>query len=373
MAMDVVDSMMQADIDFRAISVNYKPPENIAEKVSSLKRLNMPYLPVKEDYQSTAMGVVKYFLKKAQSTYYGLVLDSQLRRNPPELMIFNDSDRNSLSVRNRYGKQSKIIDIIHESPNFVDKYFEIGPVCYLNRFRDSDSVVFVSDQCRKAWLEYGILEEEKVHYIPNCAKEHAAKGYLEKTKTETREKLELSRDTFYLVSVASVQPRKGQDLLIDAAPELKKIAPNLEILIIGGRGGEFSTKLEEKARHGGLDFVKFMGRKPNAMEYIYASDAFILTSRAEAFPLVLLEAMILNTPMIGSNVDGVPEMIEHKKTGLLFESENVDEIVQCFTEMYNEKEKRQQYTEQASDKYWRDFSKEKFTKRYLDCIDQLRK
>jgi len=72
-------------------------------------------------------------------------------------------------------------------------------------------------------------------------------------------------------------------------------------------------------------------------------------------------------------VDGVPEMIEHKKTGLLFESENVDEIVQCFTEMYNEKEKRQQYTEQASDKYWRDFSKEKFTKRYLDCIDQLRK
>jgi glycosyltransferase involved in cell wall biosynthesis len=106
---------------------------------------------------------------------------------------------------------------------------------------------------------------------------------------------------------------------------------------------------------------------------VYASDLFVLPSRAEAFPLVLLEAMILKTPMIGSNVDGVPEMIKDGTTGYLFESENKADLVRAFEKMYHSKEDRNQYAEQASKKYWDNFSKEQFTRRYASLIEQVLK
>jgi len=371
-AMDVAESLIQSDTKVELICSQYKVPEERAKTLSRLKRLKMPFLPDREKYKKARFGSIRYLLKRTQYLYDRRRLESELKRKPPELMIFNGYRPSTKKIIDYYSGRCKTAQIVHVSPTFVEEFEDFITVEeLLETFKKSDALVFVSDECRKEWLKYPELENITSYYIPNCAKEDAAKQYLGKTKTETREKLELDQTNFYLISVASVQPRKGQDLLIDAAPELKKIAPNLEILIIGGRGGEFSSKLEEKARQGGLDFVKFMGRKPNAMEYIYASDTFILTSRAEAFPLVLLESMILKTPMIGSNVDGVPEMIKHDKTGLLFESENTDELVQMFKKMYSSRETREQYAAQASDMYWKEFSKEQFTMRYADLIGNV--
>ena len=87
---------------------------------------------------------------------------------------------------------------------------------------------------------------------------------------------------------------------MEAAPQLKEIAPNLEILVIGAENTAYETFLKDKSDEKIKDVVKFLGFKLNAMEYVYASDTFILPSRAEGLPLVLLEAMVLKTPVLAS-------------------------------------------------------------------------
>ena len=371
-AMDIVDSLLQSEIRFRTICSQFKVPEERAKAFSGLERLKMPFLPDRENYEKAKFGGVRYLLKRTQYVYDRRRLNNELNRMPPELMIFNGYRPSTKKVIDDYSGRCKTIQIVHVSPTFVDEFEDFITVKeLLATFKKSDALVFVSDECRKKWLKYPELENCTSYYIPNCAKEDVAKQNLDHSKSDTRKKLNLDQDRFYLVSVASFQERKGQDLLVDAAPRLKEIAPNLEILFIGGDGGEFVQNQKTRVKDSGLDFITFMGRKENAMEYIYASDTFILTSRAEAFPLVLLESMILKTPMIGSNVDGVPEMIKHDKTGLLFESENTGELVQMFEKMYRSRENREKVAAQASEMYWNEFSKEQFTKRYADLINKV--
>lgn len=370
-AMDVADSFVQSGIEFKAICSMYKVPDHKDARLSAIERLKMPYVPGKNDYPSTVKGRLRYYLKSLQTQIDQRSLRAQLRKNPPELMIFNGYKPSTMAVINEYSTLCKTMHIVHVSPNYVDTFEDfISLNELLDVYRQADALIFVSDECRKAWLEYDVIDEQNAYYIPNCAKEEEAKGYLDRSKADTRNKLKLEADSFYLVNVAGIKKRKGQDVLIEAAPELKKIAPNLEILLVGSGAGTYISELERKIDQHKMGFIHFLGHKTNAMEYVYASDLFVLPSRAEAFPLAILEAMILKTPVIGSNVDGVPEMVIPGQTGLLFESENTGDLIQKFQKMYDNPDIRKQYAENALQKYWSDFSKEQFTNRYFNLINK---
>ena len=370
-AMDVADSFVQSGIDFKAVCSMYKVPEDKGERLSAVERLKMPYVPEKKDYPYSVNGRLRYYLKSLQNYLDRRALKAQLRKNPPRLMIFNGYKPSTMALINEYSNLCKTIHIVHVSPNYVESFEDfISLKELLDVYGEADALVFVSDECRKAWLEYDAIDERNAYYIPNCAKEEEAKDYLDRSKIDTRIKLGLKTESFYLVNVAGIKKRKGQDILIEAAPELKKIAPNLEILMVGLGGGSFISELEKRIDHHNMDFIHFLGHKTNAMEYVYASDLFVLPSRAEAFPLAILEAMILETPVIGSDVDGVPEMIIPDQTGLLFESENAGDLVQKFEKMYRNPKMRQEFAKNASKKYWSDFSKEQFTNRYLNLINK---
>ena len=371
-AMDVIDSLMESNIEFEVICMEYNIPKERGRRLSSIKRLKMAYIPEKGDYSANDVGNIRYLLKRTQGMVENIVLTLHLYRNPPELMIFNGYRPSTMSVIDRYSGKCKTVHIVHVSPNYVENFEDFISLDELiNVYKKADSLVFVSDECRKAWLGYDVTDEGNAFYIPNCAKEDEAKSYLQYSKEGTRKKLGLNPDSFYLVNVASVKERKGQDLIVEAASEFKKFAPNLEILIVGTGGGKYIEDMKKRISKEKLDFIHFLGHKSNAMEYVYASDLFVLPSRAEAFPLVLLEAMILKTPMIGSNVDGVPEMIKEGKTGLLFECDNTAELIQAFENMYRSKKDRELYAEQASELYWNEFSKEQFTKRYSNLAQRM--
>lgn len=371
-AMDLLDSLMKSDYGAGVICVNYKIPPRYSEKFKDVPRIEMPYVPEKDSYTGNRLGSVRYVLKSLQCRKNQYALRRQLKSNPPSLMFINDSTYHTRVVQNEFGKKSKTAQIVHISPKFIDDFHpEYDLSEFFEAYSQSDALIFVSDECRKKWVAHEILQDKKTYYIPNCANEEIAHECLSNSKQEMRGKLDLDPDKFYLISAATLQKRKGQDLLVEAAPQLKKIAPNLEILMAGGGEGEFGAQLKERVKKDGLNYVTFLGRKSNVMEYIYASDAFILTSRAEALPLVILEAMILKTPVIASNIDGVPEMIENNRDGVLFGSDNVDELIASFEKIYHNKEKRDLYAESANEKYWRLFSKELFTERYVNAVQEI--
>ena len=71
--------------------------------------------------------------------------------------------------------------------------------------------------------------------------------------------------------------------------------------------------------------VELLGRRDDIPELLAAADALVLPSRSEGLPLVVMEAMASSTPVIATEVGGVPELLEHGVTAMLVPPE--DEII----------------------------------------------
>jgi glycosyltransferase involved in cell wall biosynthesis len=95
--------------------------------------------------------------------------------------------------------------------------------------------------------------------------------------------------------------------------------PGARLLLVGD--GPMRGELEAlAARLGVAESVHFAGYQPRPERYLATMDVFALTSRMEGLPLAILEALAAGVPVVGSNVGGVPDLIEHGRTGLLFPS-----------------------------------------------------
>ena len=97
-------------------------------------------------------------------------------------------------------------------------------------------------------------------------------------------------------------------------------------LIIGE--GEERDNLAHLIRDNDLrDKVFLLGRIENAYKYIKASDVFVLPSRTEAFPYVLLESGLAGACVLASSVGGIPEVVEDDYNGVLFDVNSENDIV----------------------------------------------
>jgi len=116
--------------------------------------------------------------------------------------------------------------------------------------------------------------------------------------------------------VANLQPRKGQDVLIDAAPEVLRQFPDATFDIVGD--GPELAKLQARAKAQGVATAfTFSGYDADVAKHLHDADIFVLPSRTEAFPNAVLEAMCAGLPIIASAVGGLLELVDDGRTGLL--------------------------------------------------------
>ncbi len=116
--------------------------------------------------------------------------------------------------------------------------------------------------------------------------------------------------------VANLEPRKGHDVLIDAAPEVLRHCPDARFEIVGD--GPERASLEARAGAQGVARAfAFTGHVEDVARRLHDADIFVLPSRTEAFPNAVLEAMCAALPIVASDVGGVHELIDDGHTGLL--------------------------------------------------------
>ncbi len=128
---------------------------------------------------------------------------------------------------------------------------------------------------------------------------------------------------------------KGIEILLETATQL----PDNYHLLIAGSG-----PLEEKVRNlaDKKINVHYLGyqSKQNLLSLIRGSDLLIQPSLEEGMSSTLLEAMACGTCILASNIEGISEIVENNKNGLLVEPNNRDELINKILELLPKKEKR---------------------------------
>jgi glycosyltransferase involved in cell wall biosynthesis len=140
----------------------------------------------------------------------------------------------------------------------------------------------------------------------------------------------LGVEGFTLLSVGSLIPRKGHELIIAALADL----PDATLLIAGS--GPMRGELEAMAREKGVGpRVRFLGEiaHDDLSEAYRAADIFVLASSREGWANVLLEAMASGTPVVATNVNGTPEVIRDPKLGILVEERSAAALARAIGEL----------------------------------------
>ncbi len=135
--------------------------------------------------------------------------------------------------------------------------------------------------------------------------------------------------TWTLGTVALFRPRKGTEVLLEALAALRSWGVDVRLRAVGG----FETLAYETAilgladRLGVASAVDWIGFTRDVNAELAKIDLFVLPSLfGEGLPMVVLEAMAAGVPVVATRVDGVPEAVSHRETGLLVDPDSVSQL-----------------------------------------------
>jgi glycosyltransferase involved in cell wall biosynthesis len=190
--------------------------------------------------------------------------------------------------------------------------------------RSADRLIAVSPSLRDYMVDRG-LPAERVVCVPNGV-------------PETRHAVERRprSDTWTLGTVALFRPRKGTEVLLEALAMLRSRGIDVRLRAVGG----FETPAYEASIHRLADqldlstAVDWIGFTRNVNRELAKIDLFVLPSLfGEGLPMVVLEAMAVGLPVVATRVEGVPNAVVHRETGLLVEPGSVSQLAQSIEQL----------------------------------------
>lgn len=186
---------------------------------------------------------------------------------------------------------------------------------------------------------------------------------VQRTRDEVRAQLGLAPDIALVVSVARLSPQKALEILFEAICLTDR---EVALAVVGE--GPLRTDLERLARSLGLvDKVHFLGFRRDVADYIAAADVFCLSSVWEGVPLAAQEAILLGTPVVGTDVGGMRELISNKVSGRLVPTRDPVALAEALNEILRDSERAQSYATAALTSLRERFSTERMLERLKDA------
>lgn len=170
-----------------------------------------------------------------------------------------------------------------------------------------------------------------------------------------------SEDEYYL-SVGNLVPLKGHDIILEAFSE----RPNDKLIIIGA--GPEEKALKEQVRGLDVTFIHHVNQRELAAYYAGAR-ATLLMSSSEGMPNVVLESLACGTPVIATNVGGIPEVLNHQN-GLMIARRCAEDLLDALDRFDNIPWHRTAVCESVKSFNWQDVA-QKQHKIYRDLLSSL--
>jgi glycosyltransferase involved in cell wall biosynthesis len=190
---------------------------------------------------------------------------------------------------------------------------------------------------------------------------------------EQRAKLNIPQDCFLVGLFGRLEDQKGQHLLIRAVARAKAEGKIIRALIVGhemepGYRNTLTSLAKDLDVFEQIAFLDFVD-KPQAIMQL--CDCVVLATYMETFGLVLPEAMRAGIAVIGSNAGGVPEIIEHGRTGLLFEARNAEDLKVQILKLYSDRNLLHKLATQGMQKADSEFNGDMHFARLLAIFQKL--
>jgi glycosyltransferase involved in cell wall biosynthesis len=231
----------------------------------------------------------------------------------------------------------------NEIHQVIDFRYRINPIMelfFLNYIYANKSIIFTVHSSNleeyftsSKWIATKILKnkivvvskgvQDKIQKKYNCNKTEVIYNSIPKFETSQINEIPFK----FIVAVGRLVELKQFNRLIESY-SLSELPKNDFHLVIVGDGPESSKLVAQVNALKVSDFVHLVGYKENPYAYIYQAHFLVLTSIYEGFPMVLLEALKMGTPVISFDCESGPnEIIQNNFNGILVENQNFNELI----------------------------------------------
>jgi glycosyltransferase involved in cell wall biosynthesis len=169
-----------------------------------------------------------------------------------------------------------------------------------------------------------------------------------------------------ILSVGRLVPQKGFDILLKAFSNVIKEMDARLIILGEGQEKESLSRLANELAI--AEKVSFLGFQNNPYKFISKADVFVLSSRYEGLPMVLLEAMACDTPVVSTDCKSGPrEILQNAKCGVLVQTESMDALSMAILKLLKDKALIERFSRLGKQRI-KDFAIEKITSEYEEMI-----
>lgn len=254
-----------------------------------------------------------------------------LRRLKPDVVLTSIGHLNLVLLLIRPFLPKKVQIIIRES-NMPSKSFASGFKFALIRklypllYPRADRIVCPGEAIKNELKIKFRIPEDKMEIIPNPILVDNIRSELESFHDP------FEHNSIRLLAAGSLTWQKGFDLLVIAMKKLVKKRPEIHLTILG-EGPEKDTLANQIRSLDLSDSITLAGFQKNPYPYFYHADLFVLSSRWEGLPNVVLESLACGTPVVAFDCPGsVDEIFDDPSQGTLVPTGDVDALVETINE-----------------------------------------
>ena len=229
---------------------------------------------------------------------------------------------------------------------------------FLSLIRKADKIIVLCSQSQQEAQAAGFNPHQIIH-IPN--------GVDLSVFVPATQPPALSQNILF---VGRLDQMKGVDILLEAIAELKKRGLKTTCTIVGD--GPIKEGLQSLTRKLNIESqVVFAGTCSDIVRHLHTAAVFVLPSRSEGMPNVVLEAMACGVPVIAASVGGIPDIIQNGRNGLLIAPDDIKALSSALASLFTDPDLAARIGTQARMDAESLFSLDRITDAYLALYQTL--
>ena len=286
------------------------------------------------------------------------LLRNYLKEQNIDIIFGIGMSMNTVGVASTLGLKTKFVSCDHTN-SIVDNDTKVKKVQRFVGAKFADKIITLTQEDRRNYIrKYGIAED-KIAYIYNW-------------KEDVLSNVTYNSESTKLVTVGRFDIQKGYDYLVQVAKKVLNEKSDWTWDIYGSGNKDEVNKIRDLIIENDLQDKLFIKGLEKNQALIYGDKAiYVMTSRYEGLPLVLLEAQQYNLPIVSFRCPTGPnEIVEDGVNGYLVECYDTDKLSEKLLELMEDEVLRQSFSEHAKDNMDK-FDKDKILKQWIELIETI--